>query len=90
MEAFTGKLPSVYIANHCRCPPTHPKIIEGEPAKCLKNREIGALDTKLRLKDTAHPIQYATDGDLLTFWLSEITENVTLDINLLYERLQVK
>lgn len=76
------------MASHCRCPPTHPKINVAEPAKCLKNVE-GDLDTVSRLKDTAHPIEFATDGDTLSFWLSEITENATIDINLSYTGLQV-
>ena len=43
-----------------------------------------------RLADTAHPIEFATDGDTLSFWLSEITENVTIDINLKYTGFQVQ
>ena len=42
-----------------------------------------------RLADTAHPVQLATDGDTLGFWLSELTENATIDIELSYSRLQV-
>ena len=42
-----------------------------------------------RLADTAHPIELATDGDTLGFWLSELTENATIDIELSYLRLQV-
>jgi len=87
-EAFTGVLPFAYVASSCRCPPTHPKINVAEPAKCLKNLE-GDLDTVSRLADTAHPIEFATDGDTLSFWLSEITNSVTIDINLSYSGLQV-
>lgn len=81
-------LPFAYVASSCRCPPTHPKINVAEPAKCLKNLE-GDLDTVSRLADTAHPIEFATDGDTLSFWLSEITNSVTIDINLSYSGLQV-
>ena len=88
IEAFTGVLPFAYVASSCRCPPTHPKINVAEPAKCLKNLE-GDLDTVSRLADTAHPIEFATDGDTLSFWLSEITNSVTIDINLSYSGLQV-
>ena len=88
IEVFTGVLPFAYVASSCRCPPTHPKINVAEPAKCLKNLE-GDLDTVSRLADTAHPIEFATDGDTLSFWLSEITNNVTIDINLSYSGLQV-
>ena len=42
-----------------------------------------------RLADTAHPVELATDGDTLSFWLSELTENATIDIELSYSRLQV-
>ena len=89
IELFTGVLPSAYVASHCRCPPTHPKINAAEPAKCLKNLEGNATDSVSRLADTAHPIEFATDGDTLSFWLSEITENVTIDINLKYTGFQV-
>ena len=90
IELFTGVLPSAYVASNCRCPPTHPKINAAEPAKCLKNLEgNNATDSVSRLADTAHPIEFATDGDTLSFWLSEITENVTIDINLKYTGFQV-
>ena len=88
MEAFTGVLSTVYVASNCRCPPTHPEINAAEPAKCLKNLD-GDTETLSRLKDTAHPIELATDGDTLSFWLSEITENATIHINLAYTGLQV-
>ena len=42
-----------------------------------------------RLADTAHPVELATDGDVVGFWLSELTENATIDIELSYLRLQV-
>jgi len=77
------------VASNCRCPPTHPKINVAEPAKCLRNQEGNLDDTVSRLADTAHPIELATDGDTLSFWLSEITENATVDINLSYSGLQV-
>ena len=88
IEAFTGVLPTVYVASNCRCPPTHPKINVAEPAKCLKNLD-GDTDTVSRLNDTAHPTEFATDGDSLSYWLSEITENATIHINLAYAGLQV-
>ena len=89
VEVFTGTLPSVYVASNCRCPPTHPKINVAEPAKCLRNQEGNLDDTVSRLADTAHPIEFATDGDTFSFWLSEIAENATVDINLSYSGLQV-
>ena len=42
-----------------------------------------------RLADVSHPVELATDGDTLGFWLSELTENATIDIELSYSRLQV-
>lgn len=91
IEAFTGTLPSAYVASNCRCPPTHPKINVAAPANCLRNVETGNIeDTVSRLADTAHPIELATDGDTLGFWLSEITEYATVDINLSYSGLQVQ
>ena len=90
IEAFTGTLPSAYVASNCRCPPTHPKINVAAPANCLKNVEGDIDDTVSRLADTAHPIELATDGDTLGFWLSEITEYATVDINLSYSGLQVQ
>ena len=53
----------------------------------VEGRDID--NTVSRLADTAHPIEFATDGDTLSFWLSEITENATIDINLCYSGLQV-
>ena len=88
IEAFTGVLPFAYVASSCRCPPTHPKINVAQPAKCLKNKD-GDVDTVSRLADTAHPIEFATDADPQSFWLSEITNSVTIDINLSYSGLQV-
>ena len=81
-------LPVAYVASNCRCPPTHPKINVAEPAKCLKNLE-GDLYTVSRLADTAHPIEFATDGDTQSFWLSKITENATISIDFSYSGLQV-
>ena len=89
IEAFTGTLPSAYVASSCRCPPTHPKINVAVPAKCLRNVEGQIDDTVSRFADTAHPVEFATDGDSLSFWLSEITDNATIDINLSYSGLQV-
>ena len=90
VEAFTGTLPPAYVASSCRCPPTHPEIMITAPARCRRNVEGNLDDTVPRLADTAHPIELATDGDTLGFWLSELTENATIDINLSYMRLQVQ
>ena len=93
IEAFTGVLPPEYVASQCRCPPTHPKIYPGGPTsappRCLRNVEGSLDDAVSRLADTAHPVELATDGDTLGFWLSELTENATIDIELSYSRLQV-
>ncbi|XP_067031738.1 usherin-like isoform X1 [Acropora muricata] len=93
IEAFTGVLPPEYVASQCRCPPTHPKIYPGgptsAPSRCLRNVEGSLDDAVSRLADTAHPVELATDGDTLGFWLSELTENATIDIELSYSRLQV-
>jgi len=93
IEAFTGVLPPEYVASHCRCPPTHPKIYPGGPTsappRCLRNVNGSLDDAVSRLADTAHPVELATDGDTLSFWLSELTENATIDVELSYLRLQV-
>ena len=42
-----------------------------------------------RLADTAHPVEFATDGDSWSYWLSKSTDQVTIDIDLLYGQIQV-
>ena len=87
---FTGTFPSTYIASECRCPPSHPKISTKLPAKCGKNSDSTESSLVSRLSETSHPIEFATDFDPVTYWLSELTNEVTIDIDLLYGLLQVR
>ncbi|XP_028396319.1 LOW QUALITY PROTEIN: usherin-like [Dendronephthya gigantea] len=89
-EVYTGTFPSTYILSGCRCPPMHPKISSALPGrKCAKNGDKTQTDLADRLADTAHPIEFATDGDSLSHWLSQDTEQVTIDVDLMYGELQV-
>ncbi|EDO46759.1 predicted protein [Nematostella vectensis] len=88
MEALTGNLEKAYIATNCRCPPGYPKISTSKPAKCAKNIE-NAEDEVFRLATTAHPSEYMTDADTTTYWQSAVTDNATVEVDLLYQELQI-
>ncbi len=88
---YTGTFPTTYIASECRCPPTHPKISVSVPGrKCAKNWAKVESDLVSRLADTAHPVEFATDGDNWSYWLSQDTNEVIIDIDLLYGQIQVR
>lgn len=90
VEAYTGVFPMTYIASECRCPASHPKISTRIPGrKCVKNSDILEKNLVSRLSDTAHPIKFAADSDSSSYWLSTNVDNVTIDIDLLYNGLQV-
>ena len=42
-----------------------------------------------RLSDESHVPEYMTDGEAITYWLSEQTDEVSIEIDLKYSRLQV-
>ena len=87
---YTGVFPSTFIASECRCPPTHPKISNTVPGrKCAKNWDKTERNLVSRIAETAHPIKFATDGDSVSYWLSQDTEQVTINISLLYGQIQV-
>ena len=89
-EVYTGVFPTTYIASECRCPPTHPKISNSLPGrKCVKNSDTSETNLVSRLANTAHPVEFATDDDSWSYWLSEDTNQVTIDVNLMYGQLQV-
>jgi usherin len=89
-EVYTGTFPTTYIASECRCPPTHPKISVRLPGrKCAKNWDNSERDLASRLADTAHPVEFATDGDNWSYWLSQDVDQVTIDVDLMHGQIQV-
>ena len=58
----------------------------------MKNADKLEPDSNLesRLADTAHPIEFATDDDTYSYWLSQDTDKVTIDVDLMYGQLQVR
>ena len=78
----------MYIESQCRCPPTYPKIKPDKPGKCVKNGEIQNNEVS-RISDTAHPVELVTDNVLASYWLSQLTDEVSIDVNMEYGELQV-
>ena len=87
VESMTGTLPSTPYPN-CRCPESHPRISTKNPFYCMKN---GAFTNKLvgRLSPQSHPPEYLVNGEVINYWLSEQVNQVTLEVDLKYSRLQV-
>jgi len=51
----------------------------------------GASSSQLvqRLSEESHVPEYMVDGEAITYWLSEQTAEVSIEIDLKYSRLQV-
>ena len=85
---MTGKLPEIpYTA--CRCPETHPRLNENNPFYCMKNGVTSGGQPLKRLSAGSHPPEYMVDGGVITYWISEQVNDVTIDIELKYLKLQV-
>ena len=88
VEAMTGKLPEIpYTA--CRCPETHPRLNENNPFYCMKNGVTSGGQPLKRLSAGSHPPEYMVDGGVITYWISGQVNDVTIDIELKYLKLQV-
>ena len=90
IEAMTGTLPTIPYTD-CRCPETHPRLLPSNPYYCMKNGvTTGQMAGKLqRLSAESHPPEYLVDGEVITYWLSEKINDVTIELDLKYSRLQV-
>ncbi|XP_071962430.1 usherin-like isoform X2 [Antedon mediterranea] len=82
-QLATGTFPEVHVQSDCRCPDSHPRINPVESRYCIPN---GVSDTTsdqmYRLDENAHPLTFANDGDLGSYWVSSFTDNVILQIDL--------
>lgn len=83
IEVFIGVLLFVYVVSSCCCFFIYLKINVVELVKCLKNLE-GDFYIVFCLVDIVYLIEFVIDGDILSFWLFEIINNVIIDINLFY------
>ena len=55
----------------------------------MKNSEVQDSEVS-RVASTGHPVEFVLDNVLATYWLSQLTDTVSLDIDLEYGVLQVK
>ena len=87
IESQTGQLPEVSHTN-CRCPESHPRISPTNLFHCMKN---GAETSPLveRLSKESHVPEYMVDGEAITYWISEQVNDVFIEIDLKYSKLQV-
>ncbi|XP_066923568.1 usherin-like [Clytia hemisphaerica] len=87
VECQKGVIPDVPYSQ-CRCPESHPRISPSNVFHCMKN---GAQSSQRieRLSKESHVPEYLVDGEAITYWISEQTNEVTIDIDLKYSKLQV-
>ncbi|XP_041469805.1 usherin-like [Lytechinus variegatus] len=84
-ELATGTFPQLHVQSDCRCPDSHPRVNPLEERYCLKNGEPDtSADQISRLNQDSHPLQFANDGDLGSYWVSTLTNgrSITVDIDL--------
>lgn len=90
IESMNGTLVPIPYT-HCRCPESYPLVSATNPFYCMKNDvKTGQLAGQLqRLSVTSHPVDYLADNEVITYWLSEKVNSVTLEFDLQFSRLQV-
>ncbi|KAJ8045141.1 Usherin [Holothuria leucospilota] len=89
-ELATGVFPELHVQSECRCPKSHPRINPANSRFCIRNGDPDTTsDELLRLNELAHPLQFANDGDLSTFWVSSFTNDLIVDIDLTNGQYQV-
>ena len=86
---MNGTLLPVYGYPHCRCPPSHPRISLSNPLYCTENGIDSSARPQLRLSAESHAPEFLVDGDIVKPWISELVENATVEIDLVYQKLQV-
>ena len=74
-------LSKVYIDSECRCPASHPRIADYFSRMCLTN-DPTSMNAEMRINERAHPLEFITDGDVSTFWLSKLINKVVITIDL--------
>ncbi|XP_071494817.1 LOW QUALITY PROTEIN: usherin-like [Diadema antillarum] len=83
VELATGVFPPVHAQSECRCPDSHPRVNPLKESYCLKNGEPDTSPDQIsRINQDAHPLQFANDGDLGSYWVSTLADNITIDITL--------
>ncbi|XP_077990481.1 usherin-like [Glandiceps talaboti] len=86
----TGQWPDVHVQTQCRCPDSHPRVNPLDSRFCIRNGEPDITDeTEWRVNENAHPLTFANDGDLGSYWISSFTDFITIDINLQNGQYQV-
>lgn len=90
IESMNGTLVPIPYT-HCRCPESYPLVSATNPFYCMKNDvKTGQLAGQLqRLSVTSHPVDYLADNEVITYWLSEKVNSVTLEFDLQFSRLQI-
>ena len=87
---MTGTMPSVYGYSYCRCPPSHPRISLTNPLYCIENGVTSSSVSPVsRLGTKSHPPEYLVNGGIIKPWISQMVENATVEIDLVYKELQV-
>ena len=87
---MNGTLPSVYGYSFCRCPTSHPRISLTSPLYCIENGVTSTDKPQSRLSENSHPPEYTVDGDVVKPWISQLVDNATIEIDLVYSKLQVE
>ena len=85
---MNSTLPAVYGYSYCRCPPSHPRITVSNPLFCIENGATTQPGVP-RLSEKAHPPEYLVDDSVIYHWISGLVENATLEVDLVYSKLQV-
>nr|XP_006813188.1 PREDICTED: usherin [Saccoglossus kowalevskii] len=79
----TGTWLSVHVQSECRCPDSHPRVNPTDSRFCIKNDEPDTTsNAEWRVNQFAHPLTFANDGDLSSYWISAFLDDITIVIDL--------
>ena len=78
---YTGILPSLYVANECRCPPAYPRVNVQQPNLCISNIGNGGSGV-YRINNNSHPLEYIADLNFNSFWISSFIDSLYIEIDL--------
>ncbi len=80
---YSGELPTLAIQSECRCRGSHPRVNPSQTTHCIPNGVPDNLgDELLRLNNESHPLQYLSDGDSNSYWVSSFTSDVMVTVDL--------
>lgn len=79
------------VQPNCSCPSRFPALVPSDSGSCQQNPgNLSLTDTVPRLNHLAHPIDFITDDDLNTFWISQVnstveTNSIVIDFESVYQ-----